>query len=674
MSIRNSALRPQCELWRLRWLQRALAALLIAAPAAARANPPHPLDPLQPEEIRAAVELLQRDPRFPAGALLPLLARAEPSKQGVSEFRPGQPFEREVAVVVYDRPANLTYEARVDLRAGAVRSWRPRPGVQPGLMGSDHAGGAALLKADPRWQAAMRRRGIEDFSRVKVDSWAAGGFAPPQHAASRLLRGISYLRDGAIFYHGRPIEGVTALIDMTQQRVVQVLDTGPLPIAAAPGELGAPSQGGRPDLRPLRVEQPEGASFRVEGWQVSWQKWRLRLALHPRDGLVLYAVSYDEASGAPRSILYRAALAEMLVPYFDGDAHWLWRNAFDEGEYGLGRLTGSLDPGRDVPAHAVFFPAHFSDEFGKPYTVERAAALYERELDLLWKHYDNQRDHNEARLARELVLHSVATIGNYDYGISWIFGQDGALRFELALTGIMLAKGVAAPTPGEPDHGGGHRVAPQIAAPHHQHFFSVRLDLDVDGTANTALESNVRLLPPSGADPVNRIAMEETPLASERTAQRQLDLAASRRWSVVHASRRNSLGTPTGFALLPETNSVPYLHPNSSVRRRAGFVDHHLWVTRYKPDELYAAGDFPNQSTGPAGLPVYASDDEALVGEDVVLWYTLGTTHLPRPEEWPVMPVHRIGFRLVPSGFFERNPALDVPVPPVFTPPPTPRR
>jgi primary-amine oxidase len=35
--------------------------------------------------------------------------------------------------------------------------------------------------------------------------------------------------------------------------------------------------------------------------------------------------------------------------------------------------------------------------------------------------------------------------------------------------------------------------------------------------------------------------------------------------------------------------------------------------------------------------------------------------HFPRPEEWPVMPVDSCGFTLVPFGFFDRNPALDIP-------------
>lgn len=93
----------------------------------------------------------------------------------------------------------------------------------------------------------------------------------------------------------------------------------------------------------------------------------------------------------------------------------------------------------------------------------------------------------------------------------------------------------------------------------------------------------------------------------------------------------------------------------------ARFMDHHVWVTRQRDEEANAAGPYPNQNPVGGGLAKWLADDEPLVGEDVVVWYTMGVTHHPRPEEWPIMPVATAGFKLVPSGFFDRNPALDVP-------------
>src|SRR5690606_19764408 len=148
-------------------------------------------------------------------------------------------------------------------------------------------------------------------------------------------------------------------------------------------------------------------------------------------------------------------------------------------------------------------------------------------------------------------------------------------------------------------------------------------------------------------------------LVRERQAARGMDMASARHWVIANPAARNALGHPTGYILVPGANAVPFLAPNAPVRRRAAFINHHFWATRYKADEVFAAGPYPNQSTGCDGLPRWIADNEPLVGEDVVVWYTLGVTHIPRPEEWPVMPVTPVGFKLVPGGFFARNPALD---------------
>jgi primary-amine oxidase len=140
-----------------------------------------------------------------------------------------------------------------------------------------------------------------------------------------------------------------------------------------------------------------------------------------------------------------------------------------------------------------------------------------------------------------------------------------------------------------------------------------------------------------------------------------MDQQSARHWLVMNPQAQNSLGHHTSYILAPAANALPYVAPNSPVRQRAGFINNHFWATRYHPNEAYAAGAYPNQSTGGDGLPKWIADDEPLKGQDVVVWYTLGITHIPRPEEWPIMPVTHVGFRLIPGGFFARNPALDVP-------------
>jgi primary-amine oxidase len=206
-------------------------------------------------------------------------------------------------------------------------------------------------------------------------------------------------------------------------------------------------------------------------------------------------------------------------------------------------------------------------------------------------------------------------------------------------------------------------IAPGVAAPHHQHMFNVRLDFDVDGPDNEVYEVEAESVPWGDDNPWgNAFRPNATRLSSEADAGRDVNAATSRCWKVVNPHVLNGLGQPVAYKLIP-TMSTPTLlaQPDSSVGKRAGFAQHNLWATPYSPDERRAAGEHPNQHEGGDGLPRWTEQDRNLVDTDVVLWYTFGVTHFVRPEDWPVMPVEYAGFLMSPMGFFDRNPALDLP-------------
>lgn len=639
-------------------------ALPLVAASAFAAEAKHPLDPLDQSEIADAVKILQASPDFPKTALFSTVQLHEPPKSEVLNFKAGAALRREAFVIVLDREKNKTYEAIIDLRANKIASWKEIAGMQPLVFYGEYETLQQIVKADARWQAAMRKRGITNFDTVAVDGWAVGQADP--RFTGRLMRGLSYLKGDSANYYGRPIEGVVAIVNMNTQKVVDLTDTGVVPITPNGQDFDEKSIGKlREKPKPLLMTQPEGAGYQMSGQEIRWQKWRFRYTMHPREGLVLHTVNYDD-DGTIRPILYRASLSEMVVPYGDPDANWRWRAAFDVGEYSVGRLASPLEPKLDAPENAQLIDATFADDFGKPYTLERAVAVYERDGGILWKHFDTVSGKNETRRARELVMFFVATIGNYDYAVNYVFKQDGSLEVDLALTGIMLAKGVKEKRADE-HHSTmsgmtGHLVAENIVAPHHQHFFSFRLDFDIDGTHNSVTELNTSAMPAGANNPyLNSFVMRESVFKTETEAQRKMDMQAARVWTVTNFSAKNSLGHHTSFILVPGANSLPYIAPESSVRKRAQFINHHFWATRYNPQEFYAAGDYPNQSKGGDGLPQFVANNEPIENQDVVVWYTLGVTHIPRPEEWPVMPVTHVGFKLIPGGFFSRNPALDVP-------------
>jgi primary-amine oxidase len=629
-----------------------LTSAVAAQPAPPSAAAQHPLDPLTAAEIEIAAKTLTAAPGFPEAGLFATIVLKEPAKRDVLAFTAGGPIAREAFAIVLDRRHNRTFEAVVDVKGPRLLSWTERKGVQPAVLDAEYDVLVRIVKADPRWQAAMRKRGHTDFDKVQIDNWAVGQVAP-QFQGRRLLRALSYFKGNQTNFYGRPIEGVVALVDMSAEKVVEFIDSGIVPLPPPSQELDEESTGTRAAPKALTISQPDGASFTISGQEIRWQNWRFRYTMHPREGLVLQTVGYEDA-GRVRPILYRAALSEMAVPYGDSDRNWRWRSAFDVGEYGMGRLASSIEPDTDAPPNATLIDVTYAGDDGKPYVLKRAVGIYERDGGMLWKHYESYSKTNESRRARELVVFFIATIGNYDYAINWIFHQDGVLELDGALSGIMLPKGVGASS--------GHLVAANVVAPHHQHFFNFRLDFDVDGQANTVTEMNTSALPAGPGNPsLNGMVMQETTLATEAAAQRDMNLASARTWAVVNPAAQNALGHHPSYILVPGVNSVPYVAPASQVRRRAGFINHHFWATRYNGDEIYAGGLYPNQSLGGAGLAKWIANDEPLANQDVVVWYTMGVTHIPRPEEWPVMPVTHVGFKMIPAGFFARNPALDVP-------------
>ncbi|MBI3649510.1 MAG: primary-amine oxidase [Acidobacteria bacterium] len=632
----------------------------------AASYPTHPLDPLNQEEIAATVAVLKSAGKVTDASRFPMIALQEPPKAEVLNFRTGERFRREAFVIIYERATNQTFEAVVDLNKKTLASWKAVPGVQPSFMVEDYLLTQQIVTSDPRWQAAMRKRGITNFKAVQVDAWAVGFFGTEEAKDARLTCAVSYLNDGTRNSYARPIEGVIAYVNLNTQKVSKLIDTGVVTVPKETGELDMKSIGKlREAPKPLHITQPAGASFTVAGQEVRWQNWRFRFSMHPREGLVLHTVGYED-NGKLRSILYRAALSEMVVPYGDAKSGWFFRNAFDEGEYGIGQLALSLEPKVDFPENATLFNALFAQPDGTATPLPRAVALYERDGGVLWKHVDYTTIpfvHNESRRARELVLSWFANVGNYEYGFNWVFHQDGVLEMEAQLTGIMAARGIDEDeNHSAHDSAHGHKVAPNVEAVHHQHFFNFRLDFDVDGTANSVVEMNTQANALGRNNPYhNTFTMRESVLRTELQAQRQLNLASSRKWKIINPTHKNSLGEPTGYLLFPGENSLPYAAPTSSVRKRAGFMNAHLWATPYVADELYAAGDYINQSKGGEGLPKWTKANRPIENQDLVIWYTLGVTHIPRPEEWPVMTVHKASFKLMPSGFFTRNPALDVP-------------
>jgi primary-amine oxidase len=626
----------------------------------------HPLEPLSGAEVGTAAEVLRAAKGLAESARFVFVTLHEPPKAAVFAWSPGdEPLQREAHVVLYERSERTTYEAVVSLRDRAVVSFRAVEGVQPPIMAEEFLSCEKIVQADPRWQQAMRRRGIEDFSLTMVDPWASSWTGPQDDpSVRRIARPLTWVRS-APGEHGyaRPVEGLVAVVDLDAGEVVEIDDHGVVPIPGQPGNYEEPwifepdnvpaFDAYRDDVKPIEITQPDGPSFTVDGHAVTWQKWQLRIGFTPREGLVLHQLGY-----AGRPIVYRASLAEMYVPYGDPAPTHRFKNVFDQGEYGVGWLANSLALGCDCVGHIHYFDGVVSDNDGAPVIIPNAVCMHEEDAGIAWKHTDFRTGAVQVRRRRRLVISTIVTVGNYEYGYFWYLYNDGSIEYEVKLSGVISTGAIA---PGEtPQHG--TLVAPGLYGPHHQHFFCVRLDMSVDGRSNTVVEVDSAPSPPGPDNPHgNAWQVHRTVLTSEAVAQRDVDAARARYWRIESAERTSALGAPTAYALMPGSNVPPMYSPEAVYAKRSGFTEHQLWVTAHDESQRFAAGDYPNQHPGGQGLPAYVAGDRPLEGTEVVVWYTFGAHHVVRPEDWPVMPVSTVGFMLKPSGFFDGNPALDLP-------------
>jgi primary-amine oxidase len=246
----------------------------------------------------------------------------------------------------------------------------------------------------------------------------------------------------------------------------------------------------------------------------------------------------------------------------------------------------------------------------------------------------------------------------------WHLRQDGCIDFKIKLSGMLstnlLSEGEEAPTHGV-------MVAPGVNAQIHQHMFCARLDMAVGSHKNTVSEVDMYSEPSGENNPFgNCFNVKETVLENEADAKRTYDATKARCWKISNAEGKinGQTGKPIAYKLYPFSHgpSQPTLLTDSSsaVSQKGAFATKNLWVTPHSDTERFPAGEYTVQGDGSGGLPEWTAANRNVKGEDVVLWHAFGVAHVPRPEDFPVMPCEVTGFTLKPDGFFEGNPAIDL--------------
>jgi primary-amine oxidase len=605
----------------------------------------HSKAPLNDSEIRQAVRVVWRDAGLDGSAWFETISLDE-----------SQRFDdqRGAYVCCYEPASNRTMSGIVLFASDSLHDWQVVEGAQARIVPDEFAMACELARQDEAFLAALKLRGLDDASRVLIESWSAGNFGNPEEREKRIAYGHCWLmNDAGDNPYARPIANLHPVFDLAARKIIRIDDFGVVPIPPDPGPIRRPQQ--RDDLREIAITQPEGPSFEVDGYRVRWHDWELQVGFAQRDGLVLYDIGIHD-QGRLRPIMKRASMAEMVVPYGDPRAANFRRNAFDTGEYGIGVSLDSLALGCDCLGHIHYFDIWTHDWRGEPRLIRNAVCMHEEDYGILWKYSVPAAGQSTVTRSRRLVVSSIATIGNYVYGFFWYFYLDGTIGVEVKATGIpfpsALENGSASPY--------GRQIGDQVESHVHQHVFSFRFDMALDGERNSVSEMNFRPAPSGPDNPHgNAIISEETRFHSERQAQREIDARQSRYWRVLNPNVHNRYGEAVAYKLLPGANSFPLQQPDSSMGRRAAFMYKHLWVTRHDADELYPAGWFPNQHAGGDGLPKWTTADRSIDNEHVVVWHTVNYHHWPRPEDWPVQPTVYAGFHWMADGFFDENPTMD---------------
>ncbi|MCU1312628.1 MAG: Copper amine oxidase protein [Acidobacteriaceae bacterium] len=640
----------------------------------------HPLDALTPDEYWTIYRTLREAGHVREQTVFTSVLLHEPPKSEVLKWKAGDAVPRKADVVLLD--GGKSYAAVVDIGLHKVEAYSELKDAQAPLTDDERHAVEGEIKKDPRIADALKKRGITDLKVVTCYVVPAGYVAlPEQEGNKRIGWGGCIDREGSTGTWDREIGGIFFTVDINAKKIVRFSDYGAVPMPTPSSYYdadGGPVAAGR---QPIVVSQPNGPSFTEKDGEWSWDKWKFRFRLDPRIGAVIQLASIEDA-GKMRSVMYEGSLSELYVPYMDPEETWNSHVFIDAGEYFTYDGIGTLKPllaGVDCPTYASFFSATFYTTAGDPLIRPQMACMFERTNgDPAWRHGDEPGVFG--RPSRELVLRTVAVVGNYDYLLDWRFEQDGSIHVGVGATGVLEVKpvkekdvtGSVSDDLMAKDEGGnplefGQLVAPNVDGVDHDHFFCYRLDLDVDGTENSFMADKlVRYqLPKDNPSPRRVIwAMQPSMVAREGESVQDMSLQHPAMWRFVNHTAHDPYGYPTGFEIMPGITAASLLPDTEWPQKRAGFSSHQLWVTPYDPAEFFASGTYLLGSKGTDGLPEWVKKNRSIENTDIVAWYTVGFHHVPRPEDWPQMPIMWHDFEIRPFHFFGKNPGMDLPMTP----------
>lgn len=634
----------------------------------------HPFDAITDAEIRLTTRLVKEHHGSNKRVHFQQIDRLDPPKQDMLKYLdierygggPLPEISRRTFAYYYLDSKMPLYKALVNVTYGHVITAFAfdKQSVGP-LLPEDLAACEDIVQQHPITRAEIAKLKLPDHIKVQVDPWMYG--TDSDDIEEPLIQCYIYLsvKHPDANHYSLPLKFSPVFKLLTREFVrMDYLPGGydEKTIATQPWkEVSAveyhPDLNGESvlrDIKPLIVQQPEGASFDIEGSKITWQGWEFRAATNGREGVVLYDVHFKG-----RSLFYRIALNEMTVPYADPRAPYHRKQAFDLGDCGFGVNANQLNLGCDCLGVIKYLDTLRIDAEGEPIKMTNTICMHEQDYGILFKHLNYRNNHAIVTRRREFVVQTIATVGNYEYIINFIFDQVGAITVQVRATGILstmpIDDGVIVPW--------GTNIGPNVMAAYHQHLLSFRFDARLDGDKNTVCyDDYVPMEKDEKLNPYNVGYVGKRTIV-EQSGHVEQSPFTNRTYKVINENVINKVtGKPVAYKFEMPAKQMMIAAPESYNTKRATFATKQFWVTKYHDDQLYAAGELTNQSLTDTGLAKWADGSEGVRNTNVVIWPTLALTHPPSTEQFPVMPSDFMQFIVSPASFFERNPALDVPL------------
>ena len=356
--------------------------------------PQHPLDPLTIQEFNRVRTILSSHPLFKSSSSYTLnsVVLEEPDKKLVLKWKKGDPpLPRKASVVAALK--GVSHVLTVDLEISQVTSHETGSASgYPTMTVEEMVGVLEVPLKSTEFNRSITKRGVNlaDLACLPISS---GWYGTPVEENRRLIKVQCYSKEGTVNFYMKPIEGVTALVDIDRKEVLAISDDGQnIPVASGAntdyrysvqklnGELRL--------LNPISLEQPKGPSFTVDGHLVKWANWEFHLRPDPRAGTIISQVKVrDPDTSKMRNVMYKGFTSELFVPYMDPTEGWYFKTYMDAGEYGFGLQAMPLDPLNDCPRNAYYMDGVFASSDGTPYLQPNMICIFESYAgDIAWRH------------------------------------------------------------------------------------------------------------------------------------------------------------------------------------------------------------------------------------------------------------------------------------------------